>query len=1008
MKKLLVLLVSALVAGPVVAQGTTAAQGIGSADPAAAIAPSGTWKVWGGEIAFAWNFDLMRDLGIEIAAPKAMLDEGVDRMQRFALRDATGIDFAVKNGNFEGFVRGSLAMSGGYDLQIGKQTISLRDARLAVREDNPFQLDLVAADGRVWFYVDRLMYGLNRAGNTLDVQAMDLRVSGALADLLDDPGSEGMPVAGLRMQSYVVRGGFAGVTKGFGCGSSSKWPGDPVPGAPGQSYRADVFMNGFSMSYSRKDAQANGPGGTDGLVVYTPSSTLRNNNANGSATATIPGDPLGTSSSIWAADVPWRQKFSSNCEPYGNDQHPYLIWNLYRIDALGRIEQVGRSGVKHAFLTINVGCSENPGDGHILGRGCGDTYGTGNNDSQGDLGPRRELLPATGVWGRCGSIYDGNCNGSSDDFNGYSNFDHRLKVRESKIDPGEAANAGATYRFESWYIVRDDIDIYNTMQTRTATFAWNAGANRWDVGNGNPLTLGPAIDRWVAPGTADPNQRNTELVIGKARSKVAVKVTDLGGGTFRYDYAVMNFDYAHAVTEGSEPNLRVLSSDGFTAFSLPVSAALDVTDIEFSDGDTDSANDWTLVDEPNRITWTAPADNRLNWGTLFRFSITANAAPIEAPARLANAQVAPVQTFDALSLVPQSEAVQTFAVGGALSGLAPGGSISLRLNSGTPLVLDEDGAFAFANEVIEAGAYEVSIVTQPATQTCTVDNGSGTIAGADVTDVLVTCVDLPPPTYTVGGSVSGLGGGRTVSLQLDGGETLSDVANGPFGFTTLLGSGETYSVTVSDVPADRVCEVQNGSGTIDDADVVNVLVQCTAVPSYRIGGTVSGLDGSVGLQLNGGETIQRSVDGAFFFAGEVQSGQPYSVAITSEPAGQRCSVENGTGTVAGSDVTDIAVVCSARSTHTVGGTLSGLPAGRSIALRLNGGPALVLSSSPTFTFAQTLFDGAEYAVTISSAPAGLECTVENATGIIEGANVTDVAVTCREPGQVMPFVDGFE
>jgi hypothetical protein len=87
--------------------------------------------------------------------------------------------------------------------------------------------------------------------------------------------------------------------------------------------------------------------------------------------------------------------------PYGNDQHPYLIWNLYRTNSDGRLEQIGRSGVKHAWLTTNGSCLDSTAehDSHILGRGCLDTYGTGNNDTSSDLGPRSEIVPATGIWG---------------------------------------------------------------------------------------------------------------------------------------------------------------------------------------------------------------------------------------------------------------------------------------------------------------------------------------------------------------------------------------------------------------------------------------------------------------------------------------------------------------------------------------------------------------------------------------------------------------------------------
>ena len=63
-------------------------------------------------------------------------------------------------------------------------------------------------------------------------------------------------------------------------------------------------------------------------MVFTPSSELRNNVHSGSAHSTVTGDPIDTSSVLYAADIHWYAKFSGNFPPYNNDQHPYLIWNL--------------------------------------------------------------------------------------------------------------------------------------------------------------------------------------------------------------------------------------------------------------------------------------------------------------------------------------------------------------------------------------------------------------------------------------------------------------------------------------------------------------------------------------------------------------------------------------------------------------------------------------------------------------------------------------------------------
>lgn len=49
------------------------------------------------------------------------------------------------------------------------------------------------------------------------------------------------------------------------------------------------------------------------------------------------------------------------------------------------------------------------------------------------------------------------------------------------------------------------------------------------------------------------------------------------------------------------------------------------------------------------------------------------------------------------------------------------------------------GSFTFPTPLADGTPYAVTVLIQPTGQTCTVANGTGTIAGADVTDVAVTC-----------------------------------------------------------------------------------------------------------------------------------------------------------------------------------------------------------------------------------------------------------------------------
>jgi len=82
----------------------------------------------------------------------------------------------------------------------------------------------------------------------------------------------------------------------------------------------------------------------------------------------------------------------------------------------------------------------------------------------------------------------------------------------------------------------------------------------------------------------------------------------------------------------------------------------------------------------------------------------------------------------------------SFSVGGTVTGLS-GGELVLLNNGGDALTVTGDGTipFTFATRLDDGDSYDVTIGTQPTGELCSVSNGSGTIAGADVTDVVVTC-----------------------------------------------------------------------------------------------------------------------------------------------------------------------------------------------------------------------------------------------------------------------------
>ena len=104
---------------------------------------------------------------------------------------------------------------------------------------------------------------------------------------------------------------------------------------------------------------------------------------------------------------------------------------------------------------------------------------------------------------------------------------------------------------------------------------------------------------------------------------------------------------------------------------------------------------------------------------------------------------------------------------------------------------------------------------------------AGVLSAASVF-LVAGCGGDSSPTYRVGGTVTGLPAGTTVTLQDNGGDDLAVSASGSFGFTTALGSGSAYAVTVKTQPAGGNCTVSGGSGTVAAADVTSVAVTCVA------------------------------------------------------------------------------------------------------------------------------------------------------------------------------------
>ena len=228
------------------------------------------------------------------------------------------------------------------------------------------------------------------------------------------------------------------------------------------------------------------------------------------------------------------------------------------------------------------------------------------------------------------------------------------------------------------------------------------------------------------------------------------------------------------------------------------------------------------------------------------------------------------------------------------------------------------------------------------------------IAGILLLSVLIACA--PPrdgdgggsdDTYTVGGTVTGHTG--EVSLNLTYGEkteTLKiEAGTDKFTFDAKLEANQSFAIAVAN-PEGQSCSSSVTQGTIVNANITNVEIVCVTVPTYSVGGAISGLAEGDTITLTlfptGGIADDKDVNGdteettddTFTFGTKLANGATYTIAVTTQPAGKACTVGlAGEQTVADADVTDVAVTCV--PVYSVSGAVSGLANGETITLTLS-------------------------------------------------------------------------
>jgi serine protease len=212
--------------------------------------------------------------------------------------------------------------------------------------------------------------------------------------------------------------------------------------------------------------------------------------------------------------------------------------------------------------------------------------------------------------------------------------------------------------------------------------------------------------------------------------------------------------------------------------------------------------------------------------------------------------------------------------------------------------------------------------------------------------------------FSIGGTAQGLNG--TVQLTNNGADTLTLNANGAFFFSQALPAGASYAAAVAQQPQGQSCVLSNGSGTVADANVTNIVLACLTEPvvqeTFAVSGTTTGLTGKLVLGLNTTSSQEKlSVTGpAFSFQQRLAEGVSYAIEILQQPAGQTCVAGNGSGVVTTEGVPAVSIVCESLSTALV--TISGKVgvASNTVADSDLNDPASAFISNSSFSQAQAI------------------------------------------------------
>ncbi|QKK02542.1 MAG: hypothetical protein HND55_07735 [Pseudomonadota bacterium] len=558
---------------------------IGSGAVAVAAAPAPALPVWqteGVSLDLELRGDYLSDFGVRLEGGHHDLAGRVQTGSSLSGR----LVIALSEGQFGGFGEGLLRARievtlarAGHRLELG--AVHLRPER----QNGHAVLGLFEEAGSRLMSLTHLHISMDPGQQQVRIVNADLIAEAALARALGFPELAGMAIGSGRLvlelaQPISRQSALEG--RGLACDGRPHWP--------QEGHEIDVALTAIGA------VQYVGTESSSGRIKLAPSAILKN---------------------VSTGDAPWIPKFESRgYYPYDPpDQHPFLVWALYRIDD-GRLTQLAVSGAKHAFFTINQNCNLSCSylTGNILGPGCEDVYGVNTNDSGWHLGPRDEIEAGSGLFESTCSFFDPGCAGQQT--NSAATFENRLLVNPQELDAD-----GAEYYLDAWYLVRHDIDIFNSMGYRRLTP--EPSGLGWTFTPLGPFESGPVTNAWVEAGTRGMWQDHRQVVVPsdtpelpypdnlpRGHLSLAVRVEQVDGQLFRYIYALHNHDF----------------DSGVRRFAIPVPESVDVQAATVSA--PPDAPQWSSSIQSGQVMFEADDGAVQPWHALYTFELLVTAGPV--------------------------------------------------------------------------------------------------------------------------------------------------------------------------------------------------------------------------------------------------------------------------------------------------------------------------------------------------------------------------------------------